>query len=242
MKKLALVTGGARRIGASIVRALHQQDYQIVLHYHRSHSEAEALAGSLNDLRSGSVFLYSADLASLDAIRDLAHFTETVCGPCDLLVNNASRFYPTALGSITEASWQDLFDSNVKGAFFLAQALAPGLKLRKGSIINITDIHASQPMGGYPVYSMAKAALTMMTQALAKELAPEVRVNAIAPGLTLWPEGENVLSEAEQTMLLAKTLLKRIGNAEEIAKAVVFLAEAGYITGQTLKIDGGRSL
>lgn len=242
MSSVALITGAARRVGAATARCLHEKGMNIVIHYHTSVDEAQNLCADLNARRPDSAVICAADLNDLSALTELVNMTLAAFGRCDLLVNNASRFYPTPLNTVTETAWEDLFSSNLKGAFFLSQALYPHLKAVQGAIINITDIHARQPMKDYPVYCMAKAGLAMMTAVLAKEMSPEVRVNAVAPGVVAWPEHVNALSAAEQARLVDKTLLKRAGKVNDIAEAVAFLYEASYITGQTLTVDGGRSL
>lgn len=233
--RVALVTGGARRIGAAICEALHEAGYRVGIHYRRSRREAEALAGRLQGARG-----FQADLAT---VGDCAGLVEAVAGHfgrLDLVVNNASSFFPTGLGSATEVQWDDLMSSNLKAPFFIAQAAAPHLAARGGSIVNITDVHAERPLAGHPIYSAAKAGLAMLTRALARELGPAVRVNAVAPGTILWPESGD--GEAARPELLERTALKRRGDPADIAGAVLYLAEASYVTGHVLVVDGGRSL
>ncbi len=239
--KVVLVTGAAQRIGAEIVRTLHGAGMRVALHYRGSQQAAKALAAELNRLRDGSAALLQADLSDQATLAPLVEAATAHWGRLDALVNNASTFYPSAVGAVTQPQWHDLMDVNLKAPFFLAQAAAPELSKNGGSIINIADIHADRPLKGYPVYCMAKAGLVMMTRALARELGPAVRVNAVAPGAILWPE--QGLEEAAQKSILARTALKRQGRPKDIAGAVLFLIrDAEYITGQVLSVDGGRSL
>lgn len=241
--KVALVTGGARRIGAEIIHSLHQEGMNIVLHYDQSHKEAAELAEALNKVRPHSVVTLAAPLQVVENINFLIKEGVAVWGRLNVLVNNASRFYRTHFGEVTETAWQDLMDSNLKGPFFLSQAAAPYLAEVNGCIINITDIHAERPLRDYSVYCLSKAGLTMMTKLLAKELGPKVRVNAVAPGAIIWPEGQNELGEDEKNNIVQHTLLKRSGEAQDIANAVLFFVrDATYVTGQILNVDGGRSL
>lgn len=239
--KTALVTGGGRRIGAAIVRALHDAGANVVIHCNRSRDDAEALADGLNALRAGSAAVEQANLLEDDAHASLVHRAQAHWGGLDVLVNNASTFYPTPMGSVHAAQWDDLMGSNLRAPFFLSQAAAPFLKQRQGVIINIVDVHAQRPMKGHPVYCAAKAGLAMLTLSLARELGPEVRVNGVAPGAVMWPE--NDISDAIKAEVLEATALKRAGAPEDVAGAVRYLAlEAGYVTGQILSVDGGRSL
>jgi pteridine reductase len=239
--KVALVTGAARRLGAEILRLLHASGYQVVLHYHHSEAEALLLAAELNAIRPESVFLLKADLLSLEQVEQLAQNAVHHWGGLDILVNNASQFYPKAFGDVDENDWSVLINSNLKAPFFLSQILAPALQQRKGCIVNIVDIHAEKGLKGYPVYSIAKAGLVAMTKCLAKELAPNVRVNAVAPGAILWPD--HSVSESQKIEVLQKVALQRCGTTEDIARTVRFLIEdADYITGQILTVDGGRTL
>lgn len=236
-----LITGAARRVGAEIVRLLHSSGCNILLHYNQSESDALQLATELNTLRTESVFLIQADLTNLEQIEQLALNAVKRWGRLDVLVNNASQFYPKAIGDVHESDWNVLMNSNLKGPFFLSQALASELKRRKGCIVNIVDIHAEKGLKGYPVYSIAKAGLVAMTKCLAKELAPEVRVNAVAPGAILWPD--HPVTEKQKVEVLHKVALQRCGSTKEIAKAVRFLIkDADYMTGQILTVDGGRML
>jgi pteridine reductase len=238
---LALVTGAALRIGANISEQLHTAGYDLLLHYRHSAQPARALADRLNRIRSGSCRLLQCDLADMAALEVMLGglHNET---RLSLLVNNASSFYPTPVDGVTQQDWDQLINSNLRAPFFLSTSLAPLLRANAGCIVNLVDIHAERGLTGYPVYSIAKAGLKMMTQSLAKELAPEVRVNGIAPGPILWPEAEAALSEAARQQVLEKTLLGRTGSPEDIAQAVLYLAQAGYVTGQVLAVDGGRSL
>lgn len=240
--KVALVTGSARRVGAAIARHLHQAGYHLVLHYRQSQAEAMALCAELNERRPDSCITIEADLVAEGSGPSLVSASLAAFGRLDVLVNNASQFYKTAVGSTTESAFDDLMAANVKAPYFITQAASEALRASEGVVINIIDIHGQRPLRDYPVYSMSKAALWMMTQALAKELAPRVRVNGVAPGAIAWPEGENALSSGVKDKIIEGTLLKRHGSAEDIAKAVTYLAEnAPYVTGQVLVVDGGRS-
>lgn len=240
-EKAVLVTGAGRRIGAAIVRGLHAQGYRVIVHYRRSMAEAQALAGELNGVRPDSVRLLRADLAE---IHDLSAMIESAAGHWGGLyglVNNASAFYPTPFGQVTESQWDELFLSNLKAPFFLAQAAAAYLAPEGGCIVNMVDIYAARPTPGYAVYCIAKAGLAGLTRTLAVELAPKVRVNGIAPGAILWPESEPGAAGKEE--ILARVPLNRIGSPSDIAGAVnFFLSAAPYVTGQILAVDGGRSL
>jgi pteridine reductase len=240
---VALITGGARRIGAEIARHLHQAGYNLALHYHHSVAEAEALAAALNHQRPNSVNILTADLCNIAALQQLATEAQSFWGRVDVLINNASTFYPTPVGTVTEQTWDDLMGSNLKAPFFLAQALAEELKKNSGCIVNIADIHAERPLKEHPVYCAAKAGNIMLTKALARELAPHVRVNGVAPGAILWPEQQEDLTPQKQQDIVAKIPLQARGSAADIARSVVFLVQqAPYITGQILAVDGGRSV
>lgn len=240
---VALITGGARRIGASIAQTLHAAGYRIVLHCRNSLAEAEALRDTLQQSRRNSCAVLQADLNQLPQVQQLAQQALNTYGRLDLLVNNASSFYPTPLNNASEQQWDDLFASNAKAPFFLSQALAGSLRKQRGAIINIADIHAAKPLREHTIYCMAKAANTMLTQSLAKELAPEVRVNGIAPGAILWPENEAELGSNGQQKILDQVPLARSGTPEDIASTVLFLAcNNHYITGQIIAVDGGRTL
>lgn len=238
---VALITGSARRIGAAIARRLHARGYDLALHYRGASGEMQALAGELESVRAGSVLTLQADLAEFDRLPELVARTVGRFGRLDALVNNASAFRPTPIGKTTPQQWDELFASNARAPFFLAQAAAPHLRSSRGAIVNLADIYAERPLSGHTVYCMAKAALVMATQSLAVELAPEVRVNAVAPGAILWPEQDH--SDAAKQSMLGRTPLARTGTPEEIAEAVRWLLqEATYTTGQVIRIDGGRSV
>ena len=241
--KVILVTGGAKRVGAAICRRLHQAGANIALHYRSSAQDALALQAELNALRPDSVLCVQADLLNIQALPKLVHDTVSHFGQLDGLVNNASSFYPTTLAEVDEANWHDLLGTNLKAPLFLAQAAASELRLRNGAIVNIVDIHAERPMQGHLLYSVAKAGLVALTRALAQELAPQVRVNAVAPGVIVWPEQGDWENEARRQQIVAHTLLKREGDPDDIAKTVQFLlSQAPYITGQVIAVDGGRSI
>jgi pteridine reductase len=241
--KTALVTGAARRVGAQIVRHLHGLGASVVIHCHRSLAEAQALAAELEATRAGSTLVCSADLLETDALAALPAACLTRFGGLDILVNNASTFYPTRMGEITPAEWADLMGTNLKAPLFLTQAAAPALRSARGLVVNIADIHGQRPLRDYTVYSIAKAGLIQLTRALARELAPEVRVNAVAPGPVMWPEAAAALDTARQEQIVARTLLQRAGSAEDVARTVGFFAtEAPFVTGQILAVDGGRSV
>lgn len=239
--RVVLVTGGAKRVGAAIARRLHGAGAKVVLHYRAAEAEAQALATELEALRPDSVACLQADLLVTAALPRLVAAVLERFGRLDGLVNNASSFYPTPIGSIGETDWDDLVGSNFKAPLFLTQAAAPYLRAARGAVVNITDIHAERPLPGYPLYCAAKGALLTLTRALAAELAPEVRVNAVAPGPILWPEGGDFDPTARQA-IVADTLLKREGVPEDIAGAVLFLLTgAPYVTGQVINVDGGRT-
>lgn len=239
--KVALITGGAKRLGNAIAHAFHREGAQLVIHYRRSQPNAEALVNELNAARTGSAIALNCDLLDTQALPQLVAQTLTHFSRLDILVNNASSFYPTPLGSITEQHWDDLLGSNLKAPLFLAQAAAPYLRATQGLILNMVDIHAQRPLPSYTVYSIAKAGLATLTKSLARELGPEIRVNAIAPGPVLWPEHQ-MHAELQQE-IISKTALKRQGSPDDIARAALFFAkDAPYVTGQILAIDGGRSI
>ncbi|HTW38092.1 MAG TPA: pteridine reductase [Steroidobacteraceae bacterium] len=238
--KVALITGAARRIGAELARTLHGAGLDLVLHYRSSGEEAAALAASLNATRPRSAITLGADLLETSRLERLAAEATAAFGRLDVLVNNASSFFPTPLGRIEEQEWEDLIGTNLKAPLFLSQAAAPALKAAGGLVINLVDIHGLRPLREYAVYSIAKAGLIALTRALARELAPEVRVNAVAPGPVMWPES---LDPELQTQIVSRTLLKRAGSPLDVARAVLFFAQdAPYVTGQILAVDGGRSL
>ncbi|MGB4248182.1 MAG: pteridine reductase [Pseudohongiellaceae bacterium] len=241
MTPVLMITGAARRIGAAIAELFHERGYNVIIHYHRSSADANALQNSLNAKRLGSASCLQADLCDSAAVVQLAQQALAWQGRIDVLINNASSFYPTPLGSTTVAQWNDLLGSNLQGAFFLSQELAQTLRETHGCIINMTDMHADAGLRNYPVYSIAKAGVKMMTKALARELAPHVRVNGISPGAILWPEQEG--SEESQRRILRSIALGRQGSPADIAEAAWFLAAtAHYMTGQTIRVDGGRTV
>jgi pteridine reductase len=236
-----LITGAARRIGAALARGFHAEGANVCIHFHRSAAEAEQLRDDLNRARPGSALLISADLLDLEALPGLVEQTVKAFGRLDVLINNASTFYPTPLGKITPSHWDDLIGTNLRAPLFLAQAATDALRSSRGLILNMIDIHAQRPLPQHPVYSTAKAGLIMLTRSLARELAPEVRVNGIAPGPILWPEGG--LAPGLQEEIIDKTLLKRSGSPEDIVRTALFFArDATYVTGQILAVDGGRSV
>jgi pteridine reductase len=242
---VVLVTGAARRIGARTITLFHEQGYRVIIHCHKSLTDADALAAKLNQKRPDSARVLCADLCDADAVDHLANSALQCYGGINVLVNNASSFYRTALGSITQQNWHDLMGSNAQAPLFLCQAFAHSLRSNKGSIVNLTDMNINKGMSEFSAYTMAKAALQAMTRSLARELAPDVRVNAVSPGAILWPEHANdaELHAAEQASMLAGIPLARLGSEDDIARAVFFLAhQAHYITGQTLRVDGGRAL
>jgi pteridine reductase len=238
---VVLVTGAARRVGAAIARHLHARGARVALHCRQSRAEADALAQALNALRPGSVAVFVADLLVTEALQGLVDAVAHHFGQLDGLVNNASSFFPTELGAINETAWMDLIGSNLKAPLFLAQSAMPYLRNSAGGIVNIIDIHAERPLKGYPLYCAAKAGLLGLTRALALELAPEVRVNGVAPGAIEWPE-DGQFEQTEREAIVAHTLLGRVGSPADIARTVGFLLfDAPYITGQIIAVDGGRS-
>jgi pteridine reductase len=237
----ALVSGSARRIGACIAETLHRRGCNVFLHYHQSSTPADELAARLNARRPDSAFPLKADLGRLDDINRMAGEVKAHTGQLDLLVNNASQFFPTAPGSTSMLEWDALMDSNLRGPYFLTQALLKELSVAGGSVINLLDVHATRPMQGHAVYCMAKAGLQMMTMALARDLAPKIRVNGVAPGAILWPEEGSTAADRQKS--LEKIVMGRTGKPEDIASAVAYLGlDAPYVTGQVLAVDGGRSL
>ena len=240
--KVVLITGGAKRVGAASARLLHAAGANLMIHYRSSAAEARALQDELNAVRAGSVALIQADLLDIGGLPSLVNQTVVTFGGLDVLLNNASSFYPTPVGTIAEKDWVDLMGSNLKAPLFLSQAAAPELKKRRGCIINITDIHAERPMKSYVVYSIAKAGLVGLTKSMARELAPEVRVNGIAPGPIMWPDGDTNFDEVSRQRIISHTMLKRAGDPIDIALAVRFFAmDTHFVTGQILAVDGGRS-
>lgn len=243
IEPVILVTGAARRVGAAIARRLHRRGARIAIHHRHSASEAAALADELNGLRPGSAAVLQADLTVAGSAASLVAETIRAFGRLDGLVNNASSFFPTPMGAIDGNSWEDLTGSNLKAPLFLSQAAAPHLRQEAGAIVNIIDIHADRPLKGYAVYTAAKAGLAGLTRALALELAPQVRVNGIAPGAIQWPEQGDDFPAAERARILEQIPLARIGAPEDIARTAEFLIfDAPYITGQILAVDGGRNL
>jgi pteridine reductase len=239
--RVALVTGSARRVGAAIASRLHAAGALVAVHYRGSAEQAEALINRLNDLRPGTAAAFQADLLDTASIPQFIANVLGWQGRLDILVNNASSFYPTPLGEITEAHWDDLLGSNLKAPLFLSQAAAPALRECRGAIINIVDIHAQRPLRDHLVYGSAKAGLAMLTRSLAKDLAPEVRVNGVAPGAILWPESD--MSDATKSSILRQVPLERAGEPDDIAGCVLYLArDATYVTGQIIAVDGGRSI
>jgi pteridine reductase len=249
---VALITGAAKRIGAAIAELFHHQGYRVIIHYRHSAEQATQLCKRLNALRADSARILHADLNDSTAVQQLATDALACYGGIDVLINNASSFYATPLPAVSVQDWDDLINSNVKAAFFLSQALADSLQQRGGSIINIIDIHADGGLTGFPVYCIAKAGLKMLTRSLARELAPAVRVNGVSPGAILWPEQAAESTEPsvepppepsqEQRRIVDSIPLGHLGAAVDIAQTVWFLAHAGYITGQIIRVDGGRSL
>lgn len=239
---VALVTGASQRIGAAIVRVLHGAGFDVILHYNHSRTAAGALAQELEQQRAGSMHLLRADLLDATQLEQLAHDAVAWRGTLNLLVNNASQFYPSPFGSVTRDDWQRLVGSNAMAPLFLSQALAPALCASHGCIVNLADSTARGGIKDFIPYTMAKAALANLTRGLARELAPAVRVNAVAPGAILWPEYEGGVSEAEKANCLRRIALGRMGSVEDIAQAVLFLSRATYVTGQVLRVDGGAWL
>jgi len=237
-----LITGAARRIGAAIARRLHADGARLMLHYRKAEREAQQLQAELNAVRAHSVALVQADLLDADGLQEIVKNTVSRFERLDALVNNASTFHATPVGSIRVEDWDSLMGTNLKAPLFLAQAAAPHLKKTFGCIVNITDIHADRPLKNYVVYSVAKAALAGLTRSLARELGPEVRVNGVAPGAILWPD-DSSWDELTRQRVVSHTLLKRVGEPADIARAVFFLiAQAPYVTGQIIAVDGGRSI
>jgi pteridine reductase len=241
--KVVLVTGGAKRVGAAICRRLHAAGASLAVHYRSSEQEALALRDELNALRPESAAALQSDLLDLNALPQLVHGVVEKFGRLDALVNNASSFYATPLAEVNEQQWNDLLGTNLRAPLFLAQAAATELRLHHGCIVNIADIHAERPMRGHLLYSVAKAGLAALTRALAQEMAPQVRVNAIAPGVIMWPENTAWMNEEQRRKIVAHTLLKREGEPDDIARTVAFLIQdAPYVTGQIIAVDGGRSI
>jgi pteridine reductase len=238
---VVLVTGAARRVGAVIARRLHAAGYRVALHHRGSTEAALAVQADLERARPGSTLLLQAELAQFDRLPEIVAKTFGQFGRIDAMVNNASAFYPSPVGTTTPAMWDDLFAANARAPFFLSQSAAPHLRAARGAIVNLVDIYAERPLANHTVYVMAKAALAAMTLSLARELAPEVRVNGVAPGAVLWPEAGKAY--ADQQALVAGTPLRRPGSPEEVAEAVRWLLmDATFTTGQIIRVDGGRAL
>lgn len=239
--KWALITGAGKRIGATVAGRLHSAGANIVVHYFRSSDSADALAAQLNAARAGSAFTIGADIRQTELLEKFVADIVATTGRLDVLINNASSFFPTELGKVTESDWNDLVNSNLKAPLFLAQAALPHLRAARGTIINMIDIHARRPLRDHHVYGAAKAGLAMLTRSLARDLAPEIRVNGIAPGAILWPD-DGMTDKVKQN-IVAKIPLGRPGEPDDIATAILFLVQdAPYITGQILAVDGGRSI
>ena len=236
--KTALISGGAARIGAQIVRTLHENGYKVIIHCHQSEEVAQTLCRELNSKQKNSAQVIVVDLGDN---KDIKKLTQTIKS-LDLLVNNASVFYPTSIKNSTIEDWDKTININLRAPFFIATGLSKVLAISQGSIINIIDIHSDRPLKKFSIYNISKAGLKMLTKTLAKELAPNIRVNGISPGSILWPQDESQLSDKEKIMMLDRISLKRQGSPNDIAEAVLFLADAKYITGEVINIDGGRSL
>lgn len=239
-QKVAFITGAAKRIGKQTALSLHEQGFDVIIHCNNSANEAKELCLQLNAKRINSAVFLQADLLKINSIKKLVMDSIQVFGRIDVLINNASTFYPTPVNDVTETVWDDLFGTNLKAPFFLSQALTEELSKNKGSIINMVDIHADKPLKDYSVYCMAKAGLVMLTKSLARELAPNIRVNGVAPGAILWHENE--LTEQDKIDVLSEISLQKLGSPKDIAQAISFLIQAEYVTGQIIAIDGGRSV
>lgn len=238
--RIALVTGGAKRLGKQIVTTLHTHGYHVIIHCHHSIDDANQLAATLNAIRTDSAKVISGDITNEQSLKNIATQAIDCFGQLDLLVNNASSFYPTKNNSPDSATWNDLIGTNMKAPYFLSGLLCPYLSKTQGNIVNLVDIHADKPLKDHTVYCMAKAGLKMMIKSLACEFAPRIRVNGVSPGAILWPE--QPLSHNEKASIVNQVALKRLGSAVDIADTVLFLANAPYITGQVIAVDGGRSL
>lgn len=241
--KVVLITGAGKRVGATIAHYCHQLGMRLAIHYRESAQHASALCANFNQQRQNSAIALGADLRNTDKLEGLIAEVISQWGQLDVLINNASSFYPVPLVKVTPKVWEDVMASNLKAPFFLAQLAAPHLKQQKGCIINLVDIQAQRPLKNYLVYCIAKAGLVMLTKSLAKELGPDIRVNAIAPGIVLWPDDETEFNEALREKIVARNALKRAGTPQDIAKTAIFLINhADFITGQIIAVDGGRSL
>ncbi|MBJ2128764.1 pteridine reductase [Alteromonas sp. IB21] len=237
---VALITGAAKRIGAAMASRLHSEGFRVIIHYGHSKDDAHTLAQKLNDIRPESATCLQANLCDSEEVKALSDNAVSVWGQLDVLVNNASSFYPTPIGSISEDDWLSLVGSNVKGPLFLSQALAPALRKTKGCIVNMVDMHIDRPLPKHSVYLLAKSGLASLTQSLAIDLAPDIRVNGIGPGAILWPERE--MEDDEKDKLLSSIPLGELGKPDDIAQTLSFLVSASYVTGQIIFVDGGRSL
>ncbi len=241
-KQIAIVTGGAKRIGASICRRLHKANIDLIIHYKNSDKEAKLLQNELNEKRKDSASLIQADLLESKSYSKIINEAIKIYGQLNFLVNNASSYYPTNINQIDESNWNDLIGSNLKAPLFLCKEAAPFLKKNNGAIINITDVHITNPKKNYIIYSIAKSGLTTLTKSLAQELGPKIRVNAVAPGPILWPDNSNEFNESYRKKVISQTMLKKVGEVDDIAKAVEFLLlNAPFITNHILNVDGGRS-
>jgi pteridine reductase len=241
-KQIAIVTGGAKRIGASICRRLHKANIDLIIHYKNSDKEAKLLQNELNEKRKDSASLIQADLLESKSYSKIINEAIKIYGQLNFLVNNASSYYPTNINQIDESNWNDLIGSNLKAPLFLCKEAAPFLKKNNGVIINITDVHITNPKKNYIIYSIAKSGLTTLTKSLAQELGPKIRVNAVAPGPILWPDNSNEFNESYRKKVISQTMLKKVGEVDDIAKAVEFLLlNAPFITNHILNVDGGRS-
>ena len=241
-KQVAIITGGAKRVGKAICQRLHKANIDLIIHYRNSKSEAIGLQNQLNKIRKSSVSIIQADLLDPSSYALIINESIKIYGQLNFLINNASTYYPTKIDNINEINWNELIGSNLKASLFLSKEASPFLKKTNGSIINITDAHITNPKKNYIIYSIAKSGLTTLTKSLAQELGPEIRVNAVAPGPVLWPEKSNEFNEKYQKKVISQTMLKKVGAADDIAKAVEFLLlNAPFITSHILNVDGGRS-
>lgn len=241
--KVVLITGAGKRVGAAIAQHCHQLGMRLAIHYRESAQHATSLCEHFNQQRQGSAIALGSDLRDTNKLQDLIKAVLSQFGQLDVLINNASRFYPVPLEKVTPSVWEDVMASNLKAPFFLAQIAAPALKQQRGCIINLVDIQAQRPLKNYSVYCIAKAGLVMLTKSLAKELGPDIRVNAIAPGIVLWPDDDAEFNDALREKIVSRNALKRAGTPQDIANLAVFLINhADFITGQTIAVDGGRSL
>ena len=241
-RKVVLITGAARRVGQCLATSCHQQGMNILLHYNQSETEAKTLAKKLNDLRGNSCHLLQAELSNIDNFPNLVVKALQPWQRVDVLINNASAYYTTPINYLDPLKWDHLMTINAKAPLFLSIAFAECLRAQNGCIVNILDIHSRDPLGDYSLYSISKAAFAMVTKSLAKELAPVVRVNAVAPGIVIWPEGDNAVNDTMKKKLLNKIPMQRIGSPEDIAAAVLYCLSATYVTGQVITVDGGRSV